>query len=257
MPGYAAILAMYAFGLEENGAYRHAERLARRARVLAPGLTPAIHALVHVMEMQARAREGLDVLAANEAACAEPNGYSVHLAWHRTLFHLHLNDTVAALAVYDERIASPSLPNLSALADASALLWRLQLRHIDVGTRWRRLADRWESAKLADARPFFTVHAMMAFAVAGRTDAAARLLDALPRIDTSDGSSILPEEALAPSVAEALLAFAAEDYAACIALLERVRHLAHRCGGSLAQCEFVQLTFAEATERARKTRLAA
>ena len=55
MPGYAAILAMYAFGLEENGAYRHAERLARRALTIEPGLAPAIHVLAHVMEMQGAA----------------------------------------------------------------------------------------------------------------------------------------------------------------------------------------------------------
>jgi hypothetical protein len=31
---------------------------------------------------------------------------------------------------------------MSELADASALLWRLQLRNIQVGDRWQRLADR-------------------------------------------------------------------------------------------------------------------
>jgi hypothetical protein len=257
MPGYAATLAMYAFGLEENGAYRHAERLARRALAIEPGLSPAIHVLAHVMEMQGRPREGLDFLAANEAAWAEGNGFSIHLAWHRALFHLQLNDVAGALAVYDAQIAGPASPTLAALADASALLWRLQLRNIDLGARWRRLADRWENARLTQARPFFIVHAVMAFAATGRTEAATRLLAALPPVDLSEAARILPEHALAPPVCEALLAFAADDYAACIANLERVRHIANRCGGSLAQCELLQLTFAEATQRARKARLAA
>src|SRR6185437_14072072 len=171
MPGYAATLAMYAFGLEENGAYRHAERIARRALAIEPGLSPAIHVLAHVMEMQGRPREGLDFLAANEAAWAEGNGFSIHLAWHRALFHLQLNDVAGALAVYDAQIAGPASPTLAALADASALLWRLQLRNIDLGARWRRLADRWEKARLTQARPFFIVHAVMAFAATGRTEA--------------------------------------------------------------------------------------
>ncbi len=257
MPGYAAILALYAFGLEENGAYRQAEGLARRALAIELGLAPAIHVLAHVMEMQGRAREGLEFLGAHEAAWGQGNGLSVHLAWHRALFHLQLNDAAAALAVYDAQIANPVAPNPAALADASALLWRLRLRNVDVGARWHRLADRWETARLVDARPFFIMHAMMAFAAAGRREAATRLLATLPRLDKEDEWPRLPEHALAPPVCEALLAFAADDYATCISRLDRVSHIAHRCGGSLAQCEILQLTFAEATARARRAKLAA
>ena len=61
---------------------------------------------------------------------------------------------------------------MSALADASALLWRLQLRNIPLGERWQLLADSWETQELTGARPFYVVHAMMAFAAAGRTAAA-------------------------------------------------------------------------------------
>src|SRR5262249_22963770 len=127
MPGYAAVLAMYAFGLEENGAYRRAEKLARRALGIEPGLPAAIHVIAHVMEMQGRGRAGLAFLAATESAWIDGTDFSVHLAWHRALFHLRRNEVDAALGVYDRQIATAP-PALSALADASALLWRLQLR---------------------------------------------------------------------------------------------------------------------------------
>src|SRR6516225_8517301 len=52
------------------------------------------------------------------------------------------------------------------------------------------------------------------------------------------------------------LAFARKDYAACVEWMTRVRHIAHRCGGSLAQCDLIHLTFTEAALRARKARLA-
>ena len=252
MPGYASVLAMYAFGLEENGQYRRAEKTARRALALDPRHPGAIHVVAHLMEMQGRAREGLAFLAATESAWADRTGFSIHLAWHRALFHLDANNPESALATYDLQIANG--PDMSALADASALLWRVQLRNIEVGRRWRLLADRWEIQPLYGARPFYVVHAMMAFAAAGRTTAAARVLKALPPAQT--GGSSLPEEALAPPFCRALLAFARSDYAACIELLVRVRHITHRCGGSLAQCDLIHLTFTEAALRARQARLA-
>ena len=89
VPGYASVLAMYAFALEENGQYRRAEKIARRALVLDPRHPGAIHVIAHVMEMQGRAREGLAFLAATKSAWIEGTGFSVHLAWHRALFHLH------------------------------------------------------------------------------------------------------------------------------------------------------------------------
>ena len=55
-PGYASVLAMYAFALEENGEYHRAEKIARRALALDPRHAGAIHVVVHVMEMQGRAR---------------------------------------------------------------------------------------------------------------------------------------------------------------------------------------------------------
>lgn len=254
-PGYASVLAMYAFGLEENGEYDRAEKTARRALSLDPQHPAAIHVISHVLEMQGRTREGLAFLADTEPAWGEGTGFSVHLAWHKALFHLDALDPHAALAVYDAQITKPGAYDISVLADASALLWRLQLRSIEVGTRWRALADRWETQSLTGVRPFFVVHAMMAFAAAGRTTAAARLLEALPQIPSGALPSP-PEQALAAPFCEGLLAFARSDYAACVDWLVRVRHIADRCGGSLAQCDLIHLTFTEAALRARKARLA-
>jgi len=254
-PGYASVLAMYAFGLEENGQYRRAEKLARRALALDPRLPSAIHVIAHVMEMQGRGREGLEFLAATDPAWIQGTGFAVHLAWHRGLFHLDADDPDSALAVYDTQIANAG-SDMSALADASALLWRLRLRNIEVGGRWQSLADRWETHPLVSVRSFYIIHALIAFAAAGRSASAARALEALPHADTSSASASVPEEALALPLCEALLAFTFGDYAASVEWLERVRHLTHRCGGSLAQCDLIHLTFTEAALRARRSHLA-
>jgi tetratricopeptide (TPR) repeat protein len=254
--GYPSVLAMYAFALEENGQYRRAEKVARCALTLDPGHPGAIHVVAHVMEMQGRAREGLAFLAATEWAWIEGTGFSVHLAWHRALFHLDAGDPKSALATYDTQIANASASDMAALADASALLWRLQLREVELGRRWEVLADRWEMQRLAGVGPFYIEHAMMAFAAAGRAAPAARLVEALPHIDGNAGSPSLPEDALALPFCEALLAFARGDYGESVERLTRVRHIAHRCGGSLAQCDLIHLTFTESALRARRAHLA-
>ena len=255
-PGYASVLAMYAFGLEENGEYDRAERIARRALAIDPGHPAAIHVISHVMEMQGRTREGLAFLAATEPAWGEGTGFSVHLAWHKALFHLDAIDPRSALAVYDAQIAKPGASDMNVLADASALLWRLQLRNIEVGARWRDLADRWEKQSFTGARPFYAVHAMMAFAAAGRTAAAARVFEAF-RISTPavDCRRSLRKRWRHHS-AKRCSRYARSDYSASVEWLEQVRHIADRCGGSLAQCDLIHLTFTEAAFRARKERLA-
>ena len=253
MPGYASVLAMYAFGLVENGQYRRAEKAARRALALDRGHPGAIHALAHVMEMQGRAREGIAFLDATESQWIRGNGFSVHLAWHRALFHLDADDPRAALDAYDAQIAPAD--GLAALADASALLWRLELRNVDVAGRWLALAERWERHAWRRARPFYAVHAMMAFAAAGRSASARDVFDALRPTDAPP-RTLLPEETLARPLCEALVAFVRRDYTTCIERLREVRDIAHRCGGSLAQCDVIHLTFTEAALRAREARLA-
>jgi hypothetical protein len=172
------------------------------------------------------------------------------------LFHLDADDPESALAVYDQQIARTHTPAMSDLADASALLWRLQLLNLRVGERWRLLADRWEMQTLTGLRPFYVAHAMMALAAADRTRAAQRIFNALPHPETGGAPASHPEDLLTLSFCKALLAFANGDYVSSVEWLTRVHHIAHRCGGSLAQCDLIHLTYTEAALRARKASLA-
>jgi hypothetical protein len=141
---------------------------------------------------------------------------------------------------------------MSELADASALLWRLQLRDIEIGARWQQLADRWEMQPLTGLRPFYLAHAIMAFAATGRPAATQRAFGLLPQA----GCGTAAEDALVRPLCTALLAFASGDYAACVERLGHVRSVEERCGGSLAQCDLVHLTFTEAALRANKAKIA-
>ena len=66
------------------------------------------------------------------------NGFAFHNWWHLALFHLEAGNFARVLELYDRRIrATPSQVPLE-MIDASALLWRLELR---VGERRRPLAE--------------------------------------------------------------------------------------------------------------------
>ena len=60
------------------------------------------------------------------------------------------------------------------MLDATALLWRLHLRGVDVGNRWSELADAWEKRVEDGYYVFNDMHAMMAFVGSGREVASAR-----------------------------------------------------------------------------------
>jgi hypothetical protein len=143
MPGYHAVLGMYAFGLEESGVYARAERVGRRAVELEQRDGWGWHAVAHVLEMQNRRSDGVDWLGANSATWSDESFFAIHNWWHLALFHLGLEQIDEVLALVDQRVLAPASVVVADMIDASSILWRLQLRGIDVGQRWLALADRW------------------------------------------------------------------------------------------------------------------
>jgi hypothetical protein len=136
------------------------------------------------------------------------------------------------------------------MIDQSALLWRLALRGVDVGERWQSLAERWALHATAGNYAFNDLHAMMAFASAGRADLAAQLRESQRAALGGDGGD---NRAFTAEVGEpatrAVQAFVAGDFTAVVALLRPIRSYAHRFGGSHAQRDLLDLTLIEAALR--------
>jgi hypothetical protein len=142
------------------------------------------------------------------------------------------------------------------MVDASALLWRLRLRGVDTGDRWRELADSWEAFGEDGYYAFNDVHSLMAFLATGREREVRRIVSSLEtaakRMDTN---GMMSREVALP-VARALEAFEHRDYDVAIDELSRVRGFAHRIGGSHAQRDLLNLTLAEAALKAGRFALA-
>lgn len=256
VPGYSYLLGMHAFGLEEMQRYEDAEARGREAVERNPRDPWAIHAVAHVMEMQGRLDAGIDWLAGRQGDWSEDNMLAVHNWWHMALLLLEQEQYDAVLALFDDHVARPAPAIALDLIDASALLWRLHLRGVDVGNRWINVADDWQSRGAAGYYAFNDVHAIMACLGAGRIDDVAALHAAMQGAAMGQGSNAAMTRDVGLPIADALIAFERGEYGATIGLLMPVRLIAHRFGGSHAQRDVFTLTLIEAAIRAGRANLA-
>ncbi|GAA2830268.1 hypothetical protein EDC40_10234 [Aminobacter aminovorans] len=249
MPGYHAILGMQAFGFEEMGDYAAAEALGREAVALEPRDGWAQHAVAHVMEMQSRQRGGIAWMRGNSDAWTKESFLQVHNWWHLALFYYDLGETDEVLALYDEPIYGAQSKLALNMVDASAILWRLHLGGIDVGRRWVSLAANWAPKAVAGNYAFNDAHAMMAFVGAGLEAPAKAMLDAQREAIAGDDDNATFTRDVGHPVTLAIKAFGEGRYYETVRLLEPVRAIAHRFGGSHAQRDVIELTLIEAALR--------
>lgn len=249
MPGYHAVLGMHAFGLEETGDYTRAERQGRKGVELEPRDGWAQHAVAHVMEMQGRQKDGIAWMRANPEAWSRDSFFCVHNWWHLALYHLDLGEIDEVLALFDGPIYGKRSTMVLDMVDASALLWRLFLRGIDLGDRWNAVADNWEPIAKAGNYAFNDAHAMMAFVGAGRDEAAARVFEAQSEAMRDEGDNAAFTREVGHPVTKAIKAFGDGNYTETVRLLRPVRNIAHRFGGSHAQRDLLDLTLIEAAFR--------
>jgi hypothetical protein len=245
---YPHVLALWAFGLEENQLYAEAEEAARRALALDARVPWAVHAVAHVMEMQGRFEEGSAWLRAQQPHWAEGNGFAVHLWWHKGLFRLEALDVTGTLRIVDGHLSGAEHLQIGLQrVDAAALLWRLQLLGSDVQAHARALVALW-SADPAHAGhyAFNDWHYVLALLAAGERGAAEAWLarcaeQALRAEDGARSNHAMAREVGLPLM-RGVLALHAGDAAAAGEHLYAARGVAQRFGGSHAQRDLIDQT---------------
>ncbi|MHA7873446.1 MAG: tetratricopeptide repeat protein, partial [Hyphococcus sp.] len=133
---------MAAFALEQNHRLREAEEAGMLAAEIALDDAWAHHAVAHVLETEGRAKEGASWLD-HCAHTWDAKGVFIrdHNWWHAALFRLALGREDEALAIYDDRLwgAWPEFPQEQ--IGAVSMLWRLELRDVNVGERWSPVVE--------------------------------------------------------------------------------------------------------------------
>lgn len=259
-PHTAFVRGMQAFGLEESGHYGAAEAAGLAAVEVNPDDVWAIHAVVHVLEMQGRVDEGIGFLTTRESDWGTGNLFTVHNWWHLAVYLLEAGKTDRALGIYDAEIHNQKSDGVPLeMLDASALLWRFALDGLSTGDRFSTLADAW--ATKTDPTSWYVfndVHAVMALAGAGRTSEAEAHIDALTRYVERGGSGAnvgVTAEVGLPSC-RAITAFAQERYDDVINELMPIRRVQHHFGGSHAQRDAMARTLLESALRSGQLDLA-
>ncbi|MEM7089742.1 MAG: tetratricopeptide repeat protein [Pseudomonadota bacterium] len=248
MPGYSIVLGMQSFGLEETGDYARAEDFGRRAVALEPLDCWAHHAVAHVMEMQGRAQDGLGWMIAREPHWSgDDNFFRVHNWWHRALYHIDLEQTDAALALYDGPVREGRSDVALDLVDASALLWRLTLAGCDVGDRWAELAHTWDKHADGKLYAFNDWHASMAYLGAGRHADVDRLTRSLKEARGAETAKWAHSTGL--PLIEGFAAYWRGDHAEAVEKLHSARFIVNGFGGSHAQRDIIDCTLTEAALR--------
>ena len=247
---------MWSFGLEESGRYDEAMEVGLRAVERHPTDSWGIHAVTHVNEMRGDYERGLAYLGERTGDWETGTFLNVHIAWHNALFLLEQQDWQGALAMYDRFIRNQQSGNVAMeMLDASALLWRLHLEDVDIGTRWQSLADGWAAKGDEPWYVFNDMHAVMAFVGNNRMAEAHAMIQNLERYLESPTTSTNQEmtRRVGLPVCRALVHHADGDYASAAASLDPVvEHLA-LFGGSHAQRDVVLRTHIDALMKSGRT----
>ena len=226
------VLGAYAFGLEESGELGRAEAVGREALAGNPADGWATHALAHVFETANRQEEGIAFLKSTRANWRPAHFMAGHNGWHLGAFLIELGRFDEAIADYD-------------------------LAGVDVGDRWRPVAEAWMRHVDDHVSAFNDLHLALAAARSPDAGDAARVrasLDAYQRLGAGDNHRVTVE--VGRALVDGMLAFGAGDDSAAIDALSSARNEAIRIGGSHAQRDIVAQTLIAAAERSGRWRLA-
>jgi hypothetical protein len=173
-----------------------------------------------------------------------------HLSWHVALWALERGEDDRAWQVVenDVRPSRSKSPPLNVMTDTASFLLRAELaggqRRLDL---WHEVSTYASKCFPNTGMPFIDVHAALAYAMAGCTDALDRI------IAEAKG----PACDLVPDISNAFRAFTREDWSEVIELLVPVMSKHERIGGSRAQRDLIEFTLLNAllkTDRAGEAR---
>mgnify|MGYP000217732536 CR=1 FL=1 len=232
---------MASFALEELGEYDEAERLGRTAVEADPTDLWSIHAVAHVLEMQARSDDGLIWFEGRDDVLHSRGSFARHLWWHHAIIHLRTGNHGRLLELYDTEIQPGDAIDALSLTNAIDGLARLEFAGVDVGDRWLPLLEPSTVRIGHHTHPFADAHFAYAIARAGAEDQVAALLDGMASWRDRSGTASRVISQVGLDTATAMAALGAGRANEATPLFERTQGSRWQLGGSHAQREVFEL----------------
>jgi hypothetical protein len=242
--GRGYLLGYHSFSLEETGDYSLAEIAGREGMLQAPDDAWGLHAIAHVYEMTGNAKAGLEWLEGREHAWAHCNNFRYHVWWHKALMYLDLGQIDKVLWLYDTEVRKDQTDDYRDISNSTSMLSRLELEGVDVGNRWKELADLSEKRTEDGCLIFADLHYMLALVGDNRNEAMKALMTRMhedAKRNKTDVEKTMADPGFAAAVG--LEAFGEANYSTAFINLANARGKIQTAGGSHAQRDvFERLT---------------
>lgn len=228
-----------AFSMCEVGQLAQAANLIEKAYAANPGNANAVHHRAHIHYESGEGAAGREAIANWRASYDRQGILHCHLAWHHALWALDDGDIdeVWKIVANDVHPEQANAPPINLVTDLVAILLRTELqgyqRHPDL---WDMAADYAQTFFAKPGLSFADYHCAIAYAVTEREDALANLR-------TVDRGQACDQ---VRAIADAFAAFATEDWRTMIDALTPIMATHERLGGSRAQRDLLELSYAYA-----------
>ncbi len=204
---------MAAFAYEQCHLLEQAESAASTALDMRPKEPWAQHALAHVLLTRGQIDDGARFLESMRATWDGLNSFMLtHLWWHLALFYLSQGRNREALELYDRYCWAIAKDYSQDQVGAVSLLTRYELAGIDVGDRWRDLADHLQARAHDTVQPFLTLQYLYGLARAARPQAATLLESVRDHAQRAPQIDRIAWQEVALPGCEGLYAYAVGDF---------------------------------------------
>jgi len=231
------MMSMHALSLCETGQVSASISLMERSLAINPRNANAAHFKSHAQYEAGDIKAGRVYLQKWLTDYDDRAVLHGHLSWHSALWALHDGDADAMWEAIDKGVApgaAKGLP-LNVMTDTAAILYRAELAGLAVNPeRWLKLSDYAAQFFPETGQSFADMHAALSHAMAGQGERLAYI------VETATGFA----GDLVRPVARAWGEIAQKNWGAALGELSKVMGTTERLGGSRAQRDLLELTYA-------------